>query len=610
MDETTRPAATQSARRAQQLSSPPRPRHPIYEIGRRLGLVALLIVSVGVATRRGSAPRAHAAAAIAGLHVVGNQIVNGAGQPLRLIGVDRSGTQYACVQGWGIFDGSHDAAATQAMASWSINAVRVPLNEDCWLGINGVSPSYSGTTYQQAIVDYVNLLNSYGLVAILDLHWNAPGATLATSQQPMADADHAPAFWASVAAFFKGNSSVVFDLYNEPYIDFNQPTVDYWSCWLKGGCTVVSQQGTTFATAGMQSLLDAVRNAGATNVVLAGGLSYANRLDQWLSHKPSDPTGNLAAAWHVYSGNGAANSDSAGNACQPSGPSTTTSCLASVIVPLAQASPIVVGELGDFYCNPHDANGDVVQSMQWWDAHNVSYLAWSWNASGGACGPSAGGPYLVGDYSGTPYSTGSYNYGQEIKTHFLQVAAVSPTSTATPVPPTATPVPPTATPVPPTATPAARTPLVIGNFEGATDGFAGNGDITSLGSSTWVPTVALGASSLWTQYTIPSAWSEAQLSKAVNLDLSAYGTLSASVYPKQPVAATAGVKVRFLVQGSDGAWYASPYQGVPTGARTTVSWGLAGVPRAPLKQLYVCWQFTTADTSAGNELWVDAVQAS
>src|SRR5438270_302068 len=59
-----------------------------------------------------------AAASISGLHVVGNQIVNGSGQPVRLLGVDRSGTEYACIQGWGFFDGPSDAASVQAIASW------------------------------------------------------------------------------------------------------------------------------------------------------------------------------------------------------------------------------------------------------------------------------------------------------------------------------------------------------------------------------------------------------------------------------------------------------------------------------------------------------------
>ena len=125
----------------------------------------------------------------------------------------------ACVQGWGLFDGPNDAASVQAIKAWATNAVRVPLNEDCWLGINGVPAAYAGSNYINAIVNYVNLLNQNGLYAILDLHWTAPGTTKATGQQPMPDQDHSPAFWSSVASTFKGNSSVIFDLFNEPYPD-------------------------------------------------------------------------------------------------------------------------------------------------------------------------------------------------------------------------------------------------------------------------------------------------------------------------------------------------------------------------------------------------------
>ena len=78
------------------------------------------------------------------LVVSGNHLVNGAGKTVRLLGVDRSGLEYACVQGWGFSDGPTDAASIAAMRAWRINAVRVPLNEDCWLGINGVKPQYGG----------------------------------------------------------------------------------------------------------------------------------------------------------------------------------------------------------------------------------------------------------------------------------------------------------------------------------------------------------------------------------------------------------------------------------------------------------------------------------
>ena len=105
------------------------------------------------------------------LHVSGNKLLNAAGQQVILRGVDRSGTEYACVQGNGIFDGEVDQAAVSAMKSWGINAVRVPLNEACWNAESYVTAADAGTNYINAIKSYVSLLNSNGLVAILDLHW-------------------------------------------------------------------------------------------------------------------------------------------------------------------------------------------------------------------------------------------------------------------------------------------------------------------------------------------------------------------------------------------------------------------------------------------------------
>ena len=107
-------------------------------------LVACALVIPPLATVV-SAPTAHAqqlhpASGSAGaaplLKVQGNQLVDIRStppEPIQLHGVDRSGTEYACIQGWGIFDGPSDTASVLAIASWNENAVRVPLNEDCWL---------------------------------------------------------------------------------------------------------------------------------------------------------------------------------------------------------------------------------------------------------------------------------------------------------------------------------------------------------------------------------------------------------------------------------------------------------------------------------------------
>ena len=115
------------------------------------------------------------------LVVSGNSLVSAGGTRVVLRGVDRSGTEFECVQGRGIFDGPSDQASVTAMRTWDINAVRMPLNEACWDAESYVDPAYAGPAYRHAIEAYVHLLNANGIVAVLDLHWSdgrytGPGA--------------------------------------------------------------------------------------------------------------------------------------------------------------------------------------------------------------------------------------------------------------------------------------------------------------------------------------------------------------------------------------------------------------------------------------------------
>src|SRR5205814_3710296 len=233
-----------------------------------VALVGALLV-VAQVLQIGSS-RARASSEATALHVEGARIVDASRSQVILRGVSRSGTEFACVNegGFGISLGPLDQSSIAAIKSWHANAVRVPLNEQCWLGINGTNPAYSGASYRSAIQSYVELLNENGVYAILDLHWSAPGSTLATHQVQMADLDHSPAFWSSVAQTFKGNDSVIFELFNEPWPDEQRNSVAAWTCWRDGGTC----PGVPFEAAGMQTLLDAVRAAGATNVVALGGV--------------------------------------------------------------------------------------------------------------------------------------------------------------------------------------------------------------------------------------------------------------------------------------------------------------------------------------------------
>src|SRR2546427_9873851 len=136
-------------------------------------LIVMLLAGLAVM----AAPSPGLAASPLSISVSGNHLINGSGQTIRLLGVNRSGTEYACIQGWGLFDGPSDATSVAAMAAWHINAVRIPLNEDCWLNINGVNPSYGGAPNPPANSSFVYPLRQYGLYAILDPHSSRPRTT-------------------------------------------------------------------------------------------------------------------------------------------------------------------------------------------------------------------------------------------------------------------------------------------------------------------------------------------------------------------------------------------------------------------------------------------------
>jgi hypothetical protein len=383
------------------------------------------------------------AAGLPGLHVSGSRLVDANGNTVRLHGVDYSGTEYACMGGYGIFDGNTPTQSyVNNLLAEHINAIRIPLNEDCWLGINGVAAAYAGANYQGGIKSWVNLLISNNIYPILALFWNAPGSTQATGQEPMPDADHSPTFWQQVAGAFAGQPQVLFDLYNEPY-------PGSWSCWLNGGSACSGD--VPFAAAGMQTLVNSVRGAGATNVLMLGCLDYSNTCNgygsSWWQSKPSDPQNNLAASVHVYLGN----------------PCTTDACWNSEWLPIMQqGNPVIDGEWGAYdYNGASYSQSFGTDLLNWMDANGGSgYLAWTWNNWNTWSG-SAAEPLIQADDGSVLSTWGSYVQSQ----YAQRFSGSSPTPTpigsvSTPTPsstPTATSTK-TATPTPTRTPTPASTP--------------------------------------------------------------------------------------------------------------------------------------------------------
>ena len=326
---------------------------------------------------------------LTGLHVTGSHLVDGGGTPVMLRGVNRSGTEYACVQGFGIFDGPSDDASVQAIASWHVNFVRILLNEDCWLGINGVKRAFSGRNYRQAIVNYVQLLHRHGLYAEISLAWGAPGHFRATFQPRAPDEDHSPAVWQGMATTFKNDPNVILAPWGEPVVTPG--------CLLHGGSPCSATHGPTrrhYRAAGMQQAVNVMRGAGYHGPIAIPGLMYANDMTRWLAFEPRDPQHQLIAEAHVYGK----------NAC------SSTACFDQTMAPVAQKVPLIFGETGETYDASSCDSTNISTFLQWADSHGVGYAIWTWDAWGNCFA-------LISDYRGDPANI----YGTFVKSYLASL---------------------------------------------------------------------------------------------------------------------------------------------------------------------------------------------
>ncbi len=317
------------------------------------------------------------------LRVAGNRLRDAAGREVWLQGVNAGGMESIPNTDQIV------KSVVVAIDGWKSNCVRLPVNETFWFGKSPYQ-SDGGVAYRAAVDKIVTLAANRGAYIALDLHrFRAPKA------------EHV-AFWKDAAKRYANHPAVIFDLFNEPH-------EISWKVWRDGGW--VGQAGKVdesafltaeekkknqgFESVGMQALVDAVRSTGAKNVVIAGGLHWANDLTgieseaiekgEKESYRLSDPDGNgVMYAWHTYhwhKGWGR-------------------------LLPVAAKHPIFLGEVGaapreemtfiplEQKENPYTFAPDMLGFIQ---KHRINWTGWCFHPKAGPC------MIKSWDYDPTPY---------------------------------------------------------------------------------------------------------------------------------------------------------------------------------------------------------------
>ena len=375
--------------------------------------------------------------------------VDGSGATVQLRGVNVAGLEGVAIQGWDPSNpwGGDTGTTTpnwSLIKTWGANAVRLPINEASWLGkncvdvggygvhyVNGVKTQNSpgemvsadpGGNYQATVSSTVASATAAGLYVILDLHLAAPSNVCPNMQNAMADADNSITFWTSFATAFKGYPNVIFELFNEPFLD--QVTVTGTTAWpaLINGGTLTSYRAQTptnpwyttvqytWQTAGMQQMLNAVRATGATNVILTSTLAYSSMMTGWLQYHPTDTLNpsQLGAVWHAYPAPG---NPSAVNCI--GFPACASQVMSAAQAIVAAGYPVVVTEYGDPSGGTNTTAPWSSVLLPFADTNGISYMGWTWDPWIGTT------YYLITDAAGDP----SAGFGTYVKAHYQCRAA-------------------------------------------------------------------------------------------------------------------------------------------------------------------------------------------
>jgi hypothetical protein len=379
------------------------------------------------------------------LHVAGNRLENAAGRRVVLHGTDVSGSGYQCERAGNGFSDTPtgdslyapmvgDAGGTLAQ-DWRINSVALGINQDCWLGLYGVNPAYSGQNYIDYVKGEVSSMEKYGIYPVIGIGNGAPYGPpnwygTNNGALPMPNDAHMSLLWEEMANTFKSDPKVIFRLFEEPYPNWASGPYNLaaWNCWSQGDvqysvasvrvppvppvpvssvthCHEVDQESPAvgYQAVGMQSLVNIIRGTGATNVIQIPGVTYANMLAcdphgdptvcGFLDNNPADCTSCAGGTIEVHDSLVPAqlmadtdNYPDSGQYCGSIADPMT--CVTDTYDPVAAVMPMDMGEAG----SGTGGMSVIQQLVDHYDSLGQSYYGSQWETWSG----------FITSYAGTP----------------------------------------------------------------------------------------------------------------------------------------------------------------------------------------------------------------
>lgn len=326
------------------------------------------------------------------LRIEGTHFVDERGGVVVLKGASRNSLEYGCVG-----DKHFAVSDFQAMRSWGMNVVRIPITLSSWLNADGTCAEY-----RQTIAHAIANAEASGMFVILDLHSVTPflqdGAEIQSHDSaypiyPMPP-DAALLFWQQVASAYKNDEQVLFELYNEPH-DVS------WSTWRDGG-TITLTNGTSYHTPGMQALATIVNAAAPQRIAIVGGLDWSYDLSGVLRGYAISGH-NIVYTTHPYLLRSA----------QPDIPSDQLTGMIRLPADwrrafgvVAERYPVMTTEFGQ----DDGGNWYNQEVMRYFTTLQTGYVAWAWHTGSHHWGA------LLANYDGAPSPYGvpirAYTQGQ------------------------------------------------------------------------------------------------------------------------------------------------------------------------------------------------------